>query len=332
MDKNEKKVMNKQKMMPDFEKFKELVKKAQSAVDNHPNKIEPGQIWGIAGKDYRFVVLSSPEKSITGKDIRVMPVTNKTYVATDMDVILPEDSVYYSESVVHPFQVTNILCEQLDLFVGQLKEEFTKFLIKTDQKGELQPLPDYTRTGDNDPEDPIIFEYNENLKEELFGFAQEVFKEADLVQEEKNVSILDTVFFTVRQYAKFFQGLMGGPQVSFMFAQNPDRMNFNLAGKPRKLQLHSGDDISVNITVHGQIPQLVFTSFKLDDNRMISDVKITLTGDKSSGTFHRFGGGKLSSKQINFIIPDNIANNLIDGFLLNYKLEGEEFELPIKFG
>lgn len=331
MDKNEKKIMNKQKMMPDFEKFKELVKKAQSAVDNHPNKIEPGQIWGIAGKDYRFVVLSSPEKSITGKDIRVMPITNKTYVATDMDIILPEDAVYYSESVVHPFQVTNILCEQLELFVGQLKDEFTKFLIKTDQMGELQPLPDYTRRGDNDPNDPIIFEYNENLKEELFGFAREVFNLADLIQEDKKVSIFETVIYTVREYTKLFKDIVAEPQVSFVHSSIPLYINLSPLGKILKLLLNKNDDISVNITVQNQIPQLVFTSFRLDDNRVISDVKITLTGDKSAGTYHVFGGGKLSSKQINFIIPDNIANNLTNGFRVNYKLEGKEFELPVKF-
>ncbi len=69
-------------------------------------KVKPGQI-GASPEDYRFVVLSSPEKSATGNDIRVMPISNKTYLATDTDVILPENEVYYSESVVLPFQVTN---------------------------------------------------------------------------------------------------------------------------------------------------------------------------------------------------------------------------------
>ncbi len=331
MDKKDKKIMNNQKTMPDFNKFKELVKKAQTAVDHHPEKIKPGQIWGISGKDYRFVVLSSPEKSATGNDIRVMPISNKTYLATDTDVILPENEVYYSESVVLPFQVTNILRKKLDLYHGEINNEFAKFLIKTDQKGELQPLPDYTRLGDNDPNDPIIFEFNESLKAELFGYAQEVFKEADLVQEDKKISIFDTVIFTVREYARLFIDIAAEPQVSFMHALSPDRMNFSSAGKIRKLLLNKFDDISVNITVQNQIPQLIFTSFKLDDNRVISDVRITLTGDKSTGTYHDFGGGKLSSKQIYFIIPDNIANNLTGGFRVSYKLEGKEFELPVKF-
>ncbi|MCC6638626.1 MAG: hypothetical protein IT278_12945 [Ignavibacteriaceae bacterium] len=331
MDKNEKKIMNNQKTMPDFEKFKELVKKAQTAVDQHPEKIKPGQIWGISGKDYRFVVLSTPEKSITGKDIRVMPITNKTYIATDIDVILPENEVYYSESVVLPFQVTNILYQKLDLYHGEIKDGFIKFLIKTDQKGGLQPLPDYTRLGDNDPNDPIIFEFNESLKAELFGYAQEVFKEADLVQEDKKISIFDTVIFTVREYTKLFKDIVAEPQVSFVHSSIPLYINLSPVGKILKLLLNKNDDISVNITVQNQIPQLIFTSFKLDDNRVISDVRITLTGDKSKGTYHDFGGGKLSSKQIYFIIPDNIANNLTGGFRVSYKLEGKEFELPVKF-
>lgn len=331
MDKKDKKIMNNQKTMPDFNKFKELVKKAQTAVDHHPEKIKPGQIWGISGKDYRFVVLSSPEESATGNDIRVMPISNKTYLATDTDVILPENEVYYSESVVLPFQVTNILRKKLDLYHGEINNEFAKFLIKTDQKGELQPLPDYTRLGDNDPNDPIIFEFNESLKAELFGYAQEVFKEADLVQEDKKISIFDTVIFTVREYTKLFRDTVAEPQVSYMSAMVTGVTNFKSFVQNKKLLLQKHDDISVSLTVTRQIPELIFTSFKLDDNRVISDLRITLIGDKSTGAFHDFGGGKLSSKQIYFIIPDNIANSLSGGFRVSYKLENTEFEIPVKF-
>ncbi len=331
MDKNEKKIMNKQKMMPDFEKFKELVKKAQKAVDLHPKEIKPGQIWGISGKDYRFVVLSSPEKSITGRDIRVMPVTNKTYVATDMDVILPEDAVYYSESVVLPFQATNIMRDKLDLYLGEIKDEFTKFLIKTDLKGELQPLPDYTRQGNNDPNDPIIFEYNENLKEELFGYAKEVFKIADQVADEANITIFDIVVHKILAYAKLFKETVAEPQVSYLNAMVTGVTNFKSFKQNKKLLLKSHDDISIALTVRSQISELVFTSFRIDDEREISNVRITLTGEECNNIYQDFEVAKLSLKQINYMIPENIAENLTSGFLLKYKLGDREFELPVKF-
>jgi hypothetical protein len=126
----------------------------------------------------------------------------------------------------------------------------------------LQPLPDYTRLGDNDPNDPIIFEFNESLKAELLGYAQEVFNQADLVQEDKKISIFDTVIFTVREYTKLFKDIVAEPQVSFVHSSIPLYINLSPLGKILKLLLNKNDDISVNITVQNQIPQLIFTSFK----------------------------------------------------------------------
>ncbi len=89
----------------------------------------------------------------------------------------------------------------------------------------MQPLPDYTRLGDNDPNDPIIFEFNESLKAELLGYAQEVFNQADLVQEDKKISIFDTVIFTVREYTKLFKDIVAEPQVSFVHSSIPLYIN-----------------------------------------------------------------------------------------------------------
>lgn len=150
-------------------------------VYEHPTTFEPGQVWGIAGKSYRFIVLSSPEKSITGKDVRVLPVTNKTYLATHTDVILPKDKVYYSECVVFPYLACNILTDRFDLYFTKLSDGLTKTFIAMDNKpGCIEEIPEGEGWfGDNDPEDSIIVERTEELRDELFEFSRETLALAD---------------------------------------------------------------------------------------------------------------------------------------------------------
>jgi len=331
MDKKEKKMINQKNVMPDFEQFKKMVEKARAAVYEKPDEIKPGQIWGIAGKEYRLIVLSSPKSSITGKDVRVVPVTHKIHMATETDVILPEDFVYYSESVALPFQVTNIMKERLELYHGELKKEITDFLIKTDNKGELATLPNFTRQGTNDPYDPIIFEYNENLREELFRFAKEVFEVADLVQEEQRVTVLDTVEKRLFDFLGFLKEVYRAPEPEYMtmMAMVPERLDFNPKAKNRKILLKSHDNISISLATISSEPVLVFTALNLGDSRELSDVRITLTSDE--GSHHDFHDGNFSSRQINYMIPENIVQNMKKGFVLTYKLAGQAFELPVSF-
>ena len=333
MDKKEKKMINQKIVMPDFEQFKKMVEKARATVYEKPDEIKPGQIWGIAGKEYRLVVLSSPKSSITGRDVRVVPVTHKIHMATETDVILPEDFVYYSESVVLPFQVTNIMQERLNLFHGELKKEITDFLIKTDNRGELATLPNFTRQGTNDPYDPIIFEYNENLREELFSFAKEVFEAADLVQEEERVTVFETVEKTLMVFLGFLSNAYGAPEREYMtmMAMVPERPDFNPKSKNKNILLKSHDDISVKLATISSEPVLVFTALNLEDSRALSGVRITLTGGEAEGSYTDFNDANFSSKQINYLIPENIVKNMKNGFLLTYKLAGQAFELPVNF-
>ncbi len=331
MDKKEKKMINQKNVMPDFEQFKKMVEKARAAVYEKPDEIKPGQIWGIAGKEYRLIVLSSPKSSITGKDVRVVPVTHKIHMATETDVILPEDFVYYSESVALPFQVTNIMKERLELYHGELKKEITDFLIKTDNKGELAPLPNFTRQGTNDPYDPIIFEYNENLREELFSFAKEVFEVADLVQEEERVTVLDTVEKRLLDFLGYLKDVYRAPEPEYMtmMAMVPERLDFNPKARNRKILLKSHDNISISLATISSEPVLVFTALNLEDSRELSGVRITMTSDE--GSYHDFQDENFSSRQINYMIPENIVQNMKNGFVLTYKLAGQAFELPVNF-
>lgn len=331
MDKKEKKMIKQKSVMPDLEQFKKMVEKARAAVYEKPDEIKPGQIWGIKGKEYRFVVLSSPKNSITGKDVRVVPVTHKVHMATETDVILPEDFVYYSESVVLPFQVTNIMKERLDLYHGELKKDITDFLLKTDNKGELATLPNFTRQGRNDPYDPIIFEYNENLREELFSFAQEVFHAADLVEDEERVTVFDTVEKTLLEFLGFLKNALASPEPEYMtmMAMTPERLDFNPRAKNKTILLKSHDNISISLATISSEPVLVFTALNLEDSRELSGVRITMTSDE--GSYHDFQDENFSSRQINYMIPENIVQNMKNGFVLTYKLAGQAFELPVNF-
>ncbi|MCA0389580.1 MAG: hypothetical protein LCH52_13910 [Bacteroidetes bacterium] len=333
MDKKEKKMIKQKSVMPDLEQFKKMVEKARAAVYEKPDEIKPGQIWGITGKEYRFVVLSSPEDSITGKDVRVVPVTHKVHMATETDVILPEDFVYYSESVVLPFQVTNIMKERLDLYHGELKKDITDFLLKTDNKGELATLPNFTRQGRNDPYDPIIFEYNENLREELFSFAQEVFHAADLVEDEERVTVFDTVEKTLLEFLGFLKNALASPEPEYMMmmAMTPERPDFNPRAKNKKILLKSHDNISIALATISSEPVMVFTALNLEDDRDLTGVRITLTSGDGEGSYSDFHDGNFGSRQINFLIPENIVQNMKNGFVLTYKLAGQAFELPVNF-
>lgn len=332
MDKKEKKMINQKNVMPDFEQFKKIMEKARAAVYEKPDEIKPGQIWGIAGKEYRLVVLSSPKTSITGKDVRVVPVTHKIHMATETDVILPEDFVYYSESVVLPFQVTNIMQERLDLFHGELKKEITDFLIKTDNKGELATLPNFTRQGTNDPYDPIIFEYNENLREELFSFAKEVFQVADLVQEEERVTVLDRIVQLGKDFRARLEEFTVLPGIPVLQAKSI-HFNFESLEEDNDFIISDEDDFQVLIAFDSS--KIVFSvrSKNFQDDRILKDFNILIDSKPSQTSYNFDPVRNLKNRIVDFTLPTDIVASLKNssGFNISFELDGRQFTYQINY-
>jgi len=332
MDKNEKKMSKKNIVMPGFEQFKMMMEKARAAVYEKPGEIKPGQIWGIAGKDYRFVVLSSPETSITGKDVRVVPVINKIHMATEADVILPEDFVFYSESVLMPFQVTNIMLDKLDLYHGELKKDITDFLIKTDNKGELAPLPNFTRQGSNDPYDPIIFEYSNNLRDELFGFAQEVFLAADLLQEEDEVTVFEKLVQLVSEFRDRLEEFIAVPGVPVL-QTGSIHLNFESLEEDTDFVISDEEDFQVLISFTSS--KIVFSvrSKNFQDDRTLNGFSLVIN-NKPSQTSYNFDPVKtLKNRIVDFTLPADMVESIkkSSGFVISFELAGKQFTYQINY-
>lgn len=148
--------------MIDVKKVAEVVRDSRAAVFSHPEEIKAGQIWGINGDDYRLIIVSVNER-----DVRVVPVSNKIHFATELDFIVPEGIVYYSESVIMPYRIHNISKSRLvDFYYGEIGPVILKCLKDFDRKGALTYIPPGCWYGDTPDDFPEVVEYVRSITED----------------------------------------------------------------------------------------------------------------------------------------------------------------------
>ncbi len=85
-------------------------------------------------KDLYFLVLSNPESSITGKDVRVIPLSRLINYTQKYDLVIT-DKVISSKQfnvVAHMHLVTNVLVERLKYFIGELNTQNLNAIVKKD--------------------------------------------------------------------------------------------------------------------------------------------------------------------------------------------------------
>ena len=150
---------------PTFERFMELVRNARKAIEEHPKTKKPGQIWGISGLDFRFIIV----KVLDG-NLRVVPVRQALIPASSTEFIVPEKTVFNAKSVLNPFLICNILTEYFDLYFGE-------FLIPLDTKG--FPVNGELDYGDIPAADPVILGEWDRIKSITYRLSEEVLEKID---------------------------------------------------------------------------------------------------------------------------------------------------------
>ncbi len=83
-----------------------------------------------------FVIIKTPNGSITGKDVRVIPLSRLTHYSQHYDLLLTEKIISSKELgvVAHIHLATNLMIYWLNPFIGKLSKENLNAIIKADYK------------------------------------------------------------------------------------------------------------------------------------------------------------------------------------------------------
>ncbi len=83
-----------------------------------------------------FVIIKTPNGSITGKDVRVIPLSRLTHYSQHYDLLLTEKIISSKELgvVAHIHLATNLMINWLNPFIGKLSKENLNAIIKADYK------------------------------------------------------------------------------------------------------------------------------------------------------------------------------------------------------
>ncbi|MCX8057032.1 MAG: hypothetical protein N3F03_05410, partial [Ignavibacteria bacterium] len=114
--------------------YSRLLQKAKN-IFNRPEKITPGMVFKLSSHqlprkfslfldELYFVVLTNPENSFTGNDVRVIPISRYVQFVQNYDLVFTDKLISYKplNSVAHMHLVTNILVNRLENYIGQLNE------------------------------------------------------------------------------------------------------------------------------------------------------------------------------------------------------------------
>ncbi len=332
---NEKKLNQnkKQTNFPDFEKFMEIVKSSRAAFDQHPQKIEPGQVWGVAEKDYRFIVISNPEKSLTGNDVRVVPVVREIGLASEEDVIIPGGAVYRASSVVMPFQVTNIMINSLDLYFGNVDNELVGFLQATVLSGKLADLPAGSYLGEADVLAPEILQYNTALKKEFSLFAEEVFQKIDELAAEPGYQPVKRIISGIwDDISDFLKAMVSEPQLQYNLMAAPGDFNFRGLGKSHKKVIADESDLVIFFVVKSGRVSIEFQSKKFEDPRSIGNIKLESTRAEETLKFQSEKIIRFTNRKITVDIPAGIIEAILKmrEMILTFECDDQKYEYLIK--
>lgn len=109
--------------------------------------VKPGRIYLIDTSDLRlnkleeqvirdlyFLIIKDPKFSLTGEDVRVIPLSKYVHYARREDLILTEKLISFKKFgvVAHMHLVTNILTSRLKYYVGEISMENFAAILKAD--------------------------------------------------------------------------------------------------------------------------------------------------------------------------------------------------------
>lgn len=85
-------------------------------------------------EDLYFIVLTNPEESLSGKDVRVVPLSTLTQYVQNYDLVFTDNliSTKNFNVVAHMHLVTNMPTDKLKYFIGELKWENFNAIVHAD--------------------------------------------------------------------------------------------------------------------------------------------------------------------------------------------------------
>lgn len=81
-----------------------------------------------------FVIVKEPEGSVTGKDVRVIPLSRLTHFSQPYDLLISEDVISFKEFgvVAHIHLATNLFTDWLEYFIGEMSSHNFEAVIRAD--------------------------------------------------------------------------------------------------------------------------------------------------------------------------------------------------------
>lgn len=200
---NKEKIIEIEKHQFDDEFYDNLSKKVKNLLKKDI-EIKPGYVFKIDISDFEhkmrlfledlyFVVLTLPDASITGKDVRVIPLSRLRNYVQNYDLVMTDKLISSREfnTIAHMHLVTNVMVERLKDFYGKLDDNNFKAIVLADLKdysfGDQQKI----LSGDEFRRRYQINEYFDEEYESWYSIVksaidrlrQEVFEKAEIQSE-----------------------------------------------------------------------------------------------------------------------------------------------------
>lgn len=144
---------------------------------------KPGDIWSISGFNGHYaLIISKAEQSLTGKDYRILYISNKEYFADKTDVIF-KCNILNKDFVIHSGISSNLLNKtHLLSLIDVVPNEVLRAAILADNGKTTDEVGFKYGQGINEDIEHIHFAWSETVKFKLRKYKQEVFALAEAEQ------------------------------------------------------------------------------------------------------------------------------------------------------
>ena len=141
---------------------------------------KPGDIWSISGFNGHYaLIISKAEQSLTGKDYRILYISNKEYFADKTDVIF-KCNILNKDLVIHPGISSNLLNKtHLLSLIDVVPNEVLRAAILADNGKTTNEIGFKYGQGIDEDIAHIHFGWRETIKSKLRKYKQEVFDLAE---------------------------------------------------------------------------------------------------------------------------------------------------------
>lgn len=255
-------------------------------------KVETGQVWKISGLSELAVILSCSDNSLTGKDYRIMVISDKDYYLKPFDLPFSDDALSFVNGIAHTHLTGNVSRERLTLLKGVLSDKTIVSILKADTDKSVLLGKEF-----NESFQDFYEEWYDKLNDELSLLQNEIFDEF-----EKSVTIINL------------------PQ-KFKRIEDPSTIQYSLAAAVHEQSealnyngLYADNNIRVDLIVHPK--NYAFKIIIIDDEIKIVDALRFINNEK-----------RLEKVEIKLIDGVAVVNFSYDEMNEEFLLGGFEFQL-----